>query len=159
MTRRKAAALANAASTSSAIIISTETNDASATNQITSSLSELPRTLGGNVELELGDENVDDDTLAAMLDQYNNSLPPPTVGSYIAQQTPPVIYDEPTEEAQNDGNFYSSMHDFNPFMTDEELASELNMWEVGAVDTDALMAQFDQQQEFNFDAELRRMSG
>lgn len=164
MTRRKAAALGNAKSTTSATSASAKTKDTFTTNEI-ATLPELTRTLGGNVELELGDENVDDNVLAAMLEQYNNSLPPQTnspAAAMIIQAKPPVIYDELTEEAQNDSNFYSSMHDFDPFMTDDEFNAELNQWEFDPVTKENMLAfttQYDQQQESTyFDAELRRTS-
>lgn len=141
MTRRKPAALGGAKSTTIAASIFTETKTTSATTETSPSVPEnesipfvpeVTRTLGGNVELELGDENVDDDAFAAMLEQYNNSVTHTTnpvamaitpVSMGIIESRPPVIYNEPTEEAQNDSNFYSSMHDFNPFMTDDELST------------------------------------
>ncbi|KAK4693975.1 hypothetical protein P7C71_g3526, partial [Lecanoromycetidae sp. Uapishka_2] len=162
MTRRKAAALASAKSMTPLSPTFAETKTASTSSEAAPSAPELTRTLGGNVELELGDEDMDDNALAAMLEQYNNSVPqinnPIVTG--IIESTPPVIYDEPTEEAQNDSNYYSSMHNFNPFMTDEELSNELNMFDMDSVtkdDIDAFTFQFDQQQESNFDAELQRM--
>lgn len=132
MNRRKAAALASAKSTSAADSISAEKDTGSTNTDLAPIIQQPTRNIGGNVQLELGDETLDDNEFAAMLEQYNNSVTQatPAAANDIIESLPPVIYDEPREEAQNDSNFYSSMHNFDPFMTDDELSNELNLWDM-----------------------------
>lgn len=131
MTRRKAAALAEseqAMSSSSANTTSASSQSPSIAKLNTAMVPDLPKTQGGNVVVELGDETMDDEAFAAMLEKYNQSIPPAnTPAAFFARinGNPPVFYDEPTEATQNDTNFYSSVFDYNPFAGNEELAEEM----------------------------------
>lgn len=171
MTRRKAAALAEseqAKSSSSANTTSASGETLSNTEQSTATIPDLPKTLGGNVVLELGDETMDDETFAAMLEKYNQSIPPANTPNAIAARNdgkPAVLYDEPSEAAQSDANFYSSVFDYNPFAGNEELQEEMEGMTTGKEGFQAMMAAlspsaqqttFDEQNESFFDAELAR---
>ena len=171
MTRRKVAALTNgihsqsSSSAKSAIMVA-KTPYA---GDETSATPDLPKTLAGNVTLGLGDEHLEDDDLSAMLEQHNQTLPQVNnpFGAILTNLQPPVLYDEPTEEAQNDRNFYSSLYDFDSFMSDKELAAELDAMTEDEEVVDAMgtvlspsaqKTRFDKQNESFFDAELVRMS-
>ena len=77
------------------------------------------RTAGGNAIVDLGDENLKQDQFAAMLMEYNNTIPTaPTPQAAVSRRNAtPVLYNEPSDYAQNDANFYSAMVDFDPFMS------------------------------------------
>ena len=120
--------------------------------------------------IELSDKDLSDTDFSVMLQRYNDSIPQANnlVGAMLAHKIPSVIYDERTEEAQNDANFHSSQHDFNSWMTNEELAAQMDalmegiegfeeMWAV--LSPNAQKTKFDKQHESYFDAELKRMSG
>ncbi len=76
---------------------------------------EISRTATGNAVFELGDEDLDDDQLAAILEEYNQTVPPALTPQAIAvrQNATPVLYNEPTEDAQDDTNFYSALVDYD----------------------------------------------
>ena len=97
-------------------------------NGISASVPDFSTTLGGNAFFELGDAELSDADFAAMLQNYNNSLPTPTttrMENQTRRQQPPVLYNERTEEAQNDVNFYSPMFDFETIS--EFLTAEVDM--------------------------------
>ena len=77
------------------------------------------KTIGGNAVFDLGDEDIDEDHFAAMLMEYNSSIPVAAIQTAAVSQrnATPVLYNEHTEDAQNDGNFYSAMVDFDPFIS------------------------------------------
>ncbi len=166
MTQRKKAALAETShskpspTTKPAVVV---IDDPSAANEITAPVFKLPETPGGNAMLEIGDEDLDEETLTAMLEQYNNSRPQfnNQVAAIITQSSPPVMYGEPTEEAQEQKNFYTNLHDFNPFESNGNLSADLDAVFEGEEGLTALrlqhQAKFDEQQESLFDAELNRM--
>lgn len=171
MTRRKAAALAEseqAESSSSANMASALGETQSSAEQSTAMIPDLPKTLGGNVVLELGDETMDDEDFAAVLEKYNQSISPANTLTTVAvgnNGKPAVFYDEPSEPAQSDANFYSSVFDYNPFAGNEELAEEMQGMTTGEEGFQAMMAAlspnaqqttFDEQNESFFDAELAR---
>lgn len=171
MTRRKAAALAEseqAESSSSANMASALGETQSSAEQSTAMIPDLPKTLGGNVVLELGDDTMDDETFAAVLEKYNQSISPANTLTNVAvgnNGKPAVFYDEPSEPAQSDANFYSSVFDYNPFAGNEELAEEMQGMTTGEEGFQAMMAAlspnaqqttFDEQNESFFDAELAR---
>lgn len=91
----------------------TISNDASGDNLA------FEKTIGGNTVFDLGDENMEDDHFAAMLMQYNESVPaaPNHVAAVALQNVTPVLYHERPEDAQNDANFYSSMIEFDAFIS------------------------------------------
>ncbi len=161
MTRRKAAALAESEqvkSSSSANTTSASVESSSSANQSDTAIPDLAKTLGGNVVLELGDETMDDEAFAAMLEKYNESIPAANIPTtHIARQieTTAVLYDEPSEATQNDTNFYSSVFDYNPFGGNEELTEEMQEM-IAALSPQAQQAAFDQQNGSLFDAELAR---
>ena len=170
MTRRKAAALAESEqikSSSSAHATSAGGTPFSA-EQSTTMIPNLPKTLGGKVVLELGDEAMDDEAFAAMLEKYNQSIPPASTPTTVASRNngnPVVLYDEPTEAAQTDANFYSSVFDYNPFAGNTELAEGMQgmmaseegfQAMMAALSPSAQQAAFDKQNESFFDAELAR---
>ncbi len=166
MTRRKKAALAEASrpkpssSTTPAIVTFDEPT---VVNEITAPVPELPKTPGGNAMLEIGDEDLDEGTLTAMLEEYNNSRPQSNnqIAALVAEFSPPVIYGEPTEEAQMQKNFYSNLHDFDPFESNDNLSADMNDTSEGDESYEAFRLQqqatFDEQHEPLFDAELNRM--
>lgn len=134
----------------------------------TTQISEVPKTASGNAMLDLGSADVHPKTLEAMLIKYNNSFPPATnqvTTTLLAQSTTPVIYDELTEEAQNDSNFYHSQHDFSPFMTSEEAGAEMDSFledvdrsdvVAASMSSNAQVTAFDQHNESIFNAEVTR---
>ena len=171
MTRRKAAALAEseqAKSSSSANTISASDDTPSSTEHSTAMIPDLPKTLGGNAVLELGDETMDDEAFAAMLEKYNHSIPPANTPNAVAARNngkPAVFYDEPAEATQTDANFYSSVFDYNPFAGNEDIAEEMQGVPTGEAGFQAMMARlspnaqqttFDEQNGYFFDAELGR---
>ena len=115
MTRRKQAALVSTVrSNSKSAVTSTSTS--------TTPNPEIPKTASGNAMLDFGTKDLDLETLEAMLIDYNSSFDASAypVAAILAEGTTSVIYDEPTEEAQNDSNFYHIQHDFPHFTTAEE---------------------------------------
>ena len=169
MTRRKAAALAEseqAKSSSSGNAVSTE-GTPSIAEQSTTKIPDLPKTLGGKAVLELGDETMDDEAFAAILEKYNQSIPPANTPTAVAARDngkPVVIYDEPSEAAQNDSNFYSSVLNYNPFAGNAELTEMQDMMTsperfqaiAAALTPSAQQTAFDEQNESLFNAELIR---
>ena len=170
MTRRKAAALAESeqAQSSSSASATSAGGTLSSAKHSTTMAPDLPKTLGGKVVLELGDENMDDETFAAMLEKYNESIPPANTPATVAARNngkPVVLYDEPSEAAQTDANFYSSVFDYNPFAGNEELAEGMEgvmtseegfQAMAAALSPSAQQTAFDKQSESFFDAELAR---
>lgn len=171
MTRRKAAALAEseqAESSFSANTTSASGETPSSADQSTAMIPNLSKTRSGNVVLELGDDTLDDAAFAAMLEKYNQSIPTANTPNAVAarnDEKPAVFYDEPSEAAQSDANFYSSVFDYNPFAGNEELAEEMQGVMTGEEGFQAMMAAlspnaqqttFDEQNESFFDAELAR---
>lgn len=166
MTRRKAAALAESAqsmSSSSTNTTSALDESPSSVEQSTSTIPDLHKTLGGNAVLELGDETMDDEAFAAMLEKYNQSIPAANNPTAVAIGNPVIFYDEPSEAAQNDANFYSSILDYNPFAGDED--EEMQGVMTGqeglqamrdALSPNNLQATWDEQNEAFFNAELKR---
>ena len=169
MTQRKKAALAegsHAKPSSSSLDHGMETADSTLEGfQFKAPLPTLPRTVGGNAMIELGGEDLDDETLAAMLEQYNAARPQVNnrIGNIATQASPPVIYGEPAEEAQEQRNFYANV---DPFMTNEFLAAEMEAVieskpeypdPFAYLDPAALEAKFDEQEEYLFNAEVNRM--
>lgn len=170
MTRRKAAALAESEHVKSSSSANVTPADGTLPNaeQSTTMIPDLPKTRGGNLVLELGDEAMDDETFAAMLEKYNRSIPPANTPTTIAARNngkPVVIYDEQSERAQTDANFYSSVLDYNPFSGNAELEEEMQgmmssqegfQAMAAALTPSAQQMAFDEQNESLFNAELER---
>ena len=171
MTRRKAAAQAEseqANSSSSADTTSVLGETSSSVEKHDAIVHDLPKTQGGKAVLELGDETLNDEDFAAMLEKYNKSIPPATTQVAIAARNPRIsrgIYDEPSEVAQSDYNFYSSVLDYNPFAGGEELDETMQGMPTGEEGFEAMMASleyntggttFDEQNESVINAELDR---
>lgn len=158
MTQRKKAALAEVSHPEPKplfILTPSASDGPPATNDLTASVPKLPRTVGGNAMIELGGEDLDEQTLTAMLKQYNNALPQVNnqIGNIITQSSPPVIYSEPSEQAQEQKNFYSNFH---PFSTNESLAAEMEaLSQAHAPENYIIEPEFDE--EYLFNAELNRM--
>jgi hypothetical protein len=70
-------------------------------------------TPAGYPTFDLGDDNFDDDTFAAMLENFNATLDNNT-GSFPSA----VIYSDPTEEAQNDFNLFNTFLHFDELLED-----------------------------------------
>ena len=119
VTRRKNSAMANAAHSQSA------SSDHSAAHsvevpsrEVELPIPEVPKNSAGNAMLELGDQDLDEKVFEKMVVEYNKSLStqPNRVHQVIAEtSTTPVIYNETSEDAQNDGNFYLAQQWLNPF--------------------------------------------
>ena len=131
-------------------------------------LPELEMTDTGNPVVYLGDENLPDEKLLFMLEDYNNtSLPfPPTQAMVDASQYSPVLFTERSEEATNDAMFYESMINFEELAeTTSNLESQFEAQFNGIFDdTDEfglanLTSQFDQDYAFLDTAELLRTNG
>ena len=127
MTQRKKAALARVAQEepkSSNQITPTESEASTAAKEPLAPVPKLPKRVGGNAMVELGAEDLDDETIAAMLEQYNSAVPNINnpLHRLIVESSPPVIYGEPSEEAQEQKNFYSNFH---PFSTNQSLAMDM----------------------------------
>lgn len=65
-------------------------------------------TAAGTPFFDLGDDNYDDDTFAAMLANFNANL-----GNNPSNLPGPVLYSEPTEEAQDDYNLFNTFLHFD----------------------------------------------
>ena len=173
MTQRKKAALAEANQSQPSSSINTNTEVIDLTVSSKEGAPTFPKTVGGNPMIELGGEDLDEVTLAAMLEQHNNSLTPinnnaiPPINNQLAhlrtQMSPPVIYAEASEEAQGQKNFYAN---FNAFNSNEYLAAEMEAMMqdrdefyagVPNYDAEEIQAKFDKEQEYLFNAELNRM--
>lgn len=131
-------------------------------------LPELEMTDTGNPVVYLGDENLPDQKLLFMLEDYNNtSLPsPPTQAMVAASRYSPVLFTERSEEATNDAMFYESMINFEELAeTTSALESQFEAQFNGIFDdTDKygmanLTSLFDQDYEFLDTAELIRTNG
>lgn len=72
-------------------------------------LPELATTDAGNPMFTLGDFDISDEQLFAMLEVYNQSMPSDTP----ADAWPAVIYAERSEEAQDQYNFFNSVIDYD----------------------------------------------
>ena len=119
MSRRKAAASANLipSQPTSTVKPFASSTSVSSNPDVTLTIPKLPKNLAGNAMLELGDQDLDDDSFKAMLNEYNKSLLSSNnhVHNVLAHTTTtPVIYDEPAEDAQNDANFCLAQQDLNP---------------------------------------------
>ena len=168
MTQRKKAALAEAIQSrpSSSINPNTEVIDLTlASKEVTAVAPTFPKTMGGNPMIELGGEDLDEQTLAAMLEQHNNALPPINnqFTGFLRQTSPAVVYAEASEEAQGQKNFYAN---FNSFDSDEYVAAEMEAMMqdrdefcagVPNYDAEEIQAKFDEEQQYLFNAELNRM--
>ncbi|KAL9116680.1 MAG: hypothetical protein Q9187_006793 [Circinaria calcarea] len=135
-------------------------------------LPELEKTDAGNPVVYLGDENLPDEKLLFMLEDYNNtSLPsPPTQAMVQASQYSPVLFTGRSEEAANDAAFYESMIDFDELaQTTSNLESQFEAefaagWN-GTLDGpddfgfSNLTSQFDEQFAYVDTAELIRNNG
>ena len=134
-------------------------------------LPELEKTDAGNPVVYLGDENLPDEKLLFMLEDYNTSLPsPPTQAMVQASQWSPVLFTERSEEAANDAAFYESMIDFDQLaQTTSNLGSQFEAefaagWDSTLDGPDDfgfsnLTSQFDAQNAFLDTAELIRNNG
>ena len=119
VTRRKNPASANAVHSESASSDKPAANSVEVpSSEVVLPVPEVPKNSAGNAMLELGDEDLDDETFEKMVDEYNKSVStqPSHVNTVIAEATTtPVIYSESSEDAQNDSNFYLAQQWYNPF--------------------------------------------
>ena len=135
MSRRKAMALVGQPVTSSSPdpVIHTQQLASVSNAQPVSmpSLHDLPEiemTQHGNAFLSLGADELDAMTLDQMIEYYNQSVPQTVtaVGLPLPAAGGPVIYDEPSQAAQNDLNFYTEIGGFknsDDKLNEEQLAS------------------------------------
>ncbi|KAL6713548.1 hypothetical protein ACLMJK_009013 [Lecanora helva] len=168
MTQRKKAALAEASASqpNSSLNQTSELIDLTLTEDTgTASVFQFPETVGGNAMVELGDAELDEETLKAMLEQYNESRPPiqTQANRMMIEASPPVIYAELAEEAQGQKNFYAN---FNSFNGNESIAADMEAMmkekeeeysNYADVDPKVIAARFDEEQEYLFNAEVNRM--
>jgi len=165
MTQRKKAALAEASHSKPDPNLESATEaygNAFVADEFAIPVPKLPQTLGGNAMLELGDQDLDDQTLSAMLEEYNSGRPTiqNQAANIITHCSPPVIYGEPSEEAQEQKSFYSNFH---PYSSNKSLSAEMEAVMAYKQDCPAglgpstFQANFDEQQEYLFNAELNRM--
>ena len=119
VTRRKNPASANAVHSESASSDKPAANSVEIPSmEVVLPVPEVPKNSAGNAILELGDQDLDDEVLQKMLDEYNQSFStqPSHVNNVIAEaMTTPVIYGELGEEAQDDANFHLALQQDNPF--------------------------------------------
>ena len=139
-------------------------------NEVPTELPKLVTNSSGNIVLNLGDEDLGDKELAAMIEAYNKDIPGPRSAQEqrLQASTPPVLYAERSEAAQNDFNFYSSMIDWDAIDKQHEAAiarvqADLDTnAELYWTDTDVSLAErtrmYDAKHEYLYDAELARMS-
>ena len=113
MTRRKAKAL----SMNSDGNLDASTNVASnlesnlETENYSVTLPDFETTYGGNITFDMGDEDLEDETFEAMLEKFNATVTSNTNLTQAPAST--ILYSEPTEQGQNDFNFYNSMENFD----------------------------------------------
>lgn len=130
-------------------VIGTSDNTASANaDDGVTTMIRLPRTAEGNIVLELGDSSIGDDELRRLLEQHNsqvavfNAQAVANVPAAVATQpvnpainnnpiarfvanTPPVLYQEPTAESQDDDNFFAAFVDYEAYLEDIDVAEEI----------------------------------
>ena len=151
MTQRKKAALERASSEKSASM---------ALDDFMMPLPDFPMTLGGNPMMELGDENLPGDMLTGMLINHNNTRPQLNnqLATIVANAQPASIFDEPTQEAQYQKNFYNSISPIRSPYAMGDLFNEVNIAQEPMVqwNPDIEKARFDEHQGFN--TEMERMS-
>ena len=133
-------------------------------------LPKFETTQAGNIMVNIGDEDLEDQELAAMLDAYNKDIPAPSTARtrFLQSTTTPVLYAERSEAAQNDVNFYSSMIDWDTIdrENDEAIAriqAELDnnpelFWTDMNVGINQRTSLFDSANKASYEAELARMS-
>ena len=76
-------------------------------------LPELETTYNGNIILNLGDQGLDSDILEAMLESTNGSAAPAALiqGHRFPDLGTAALFNEPTQEAQDEYNFYAAIND------------------------------------------------
>ena len=139
-----------------------------ATDNAPTHLPEFEKTPGGNLVVNIGDQDMDDEAFKAMLEEYNKSLPPLSRQALArAGSGCPVIYNELSEEAQNDFNFYNSMVNWESVERENAQAEADFQAQFDAlIDDDFLSGaglnqatnEYDAQQAVVADAELSRMN-
>lgn len=74
---------------------------------------EFDTTLAGNIVFDMGNENLEEETMKAMLENFNATVDSNT--DLALGMGSAALFTDPTEQAQNDSNFYSNVVDFpNP---------------------------------------------
>ena len=151
MTQRKKPALERASS---------EKNASNALDDFMMPLPDFPTTLGGNPMMELGDENLPGDMLTGMLINHNNTRPQLNnqLNTMVASAQPASIYDEPSQEAQYQKNFYNNILPFRSPHAMGDLFNEVDNTQDPIIqwNPDIEKARFDSHQGFN--TEMERMS-
>lgn len=115
MTRRKAEALSKNADgnldASTNVASNLESNLEPENYSVT--LPDFETTIGGNIVFDMGDEDLEDETFEAMLEKFNATVTSNTNLTQAPAST--ILFSEPTEQGQNDFNFYNSMVNFDSF--------------------------------------------
>lgn len=102
-----------------------------ATNATSSSaLPEMELTSDGNLAFSLGEESITNEELYEFLGTYNAGMPDATTNTNqtMVPGGTPVLYDELSQDAQDDYNFYSGLISFDQeedLMNEEFMANEL----------------------------------
>ncbi len=132
-----------------------------------SALPEMELTSDGNLSFSLGEESITNKDLYEFLGTYNAGMPDAMTNTSQAMVPggTPVLYDELSQDAQDDFNFYSGLMSFNEeedFLNEEFMADELmqslggpeNTW--NAVTAASAVAAFDAVNAATQDTELFR---
>ena len=151
MTRRKIQALTTVSASSSVVPSSTASAlvEPEAEKKISPTLPEFPKTENGNVVLNIGDEDLEDETFAQMLQNYNATVLPMAhqIGQFEGNDFSAVLSSGVSQEALYDSNYYLSMVDFNKdCKSTDELAAEMDEILKGATTTEEMLTATGQDQ-------------
>lgn len=137
MTRRKIAAL------TTATLPSTEPTSMTSAPVEPAPLPKLAQTEAGNVILDIGNQDLEDETFEQILNEYNQNVQPmwAQVGQNVnANGYSAILSTGVTEEASVEANYYSGMLDVHDqFKSTDELAAEMNVL-ASAITADELLA-------------------
>lgn len=92
------------------------------TDELAFGVPDFERTVSGNAIVHIGDADLSDTMLYAMLENYNEHQPAminPTLQSYCDQQ-PPIIYREDDEDSALDKDLFSFVADWDPSIVPDE---------------------------------------
>lgn len=128
MTRRKAAVLAGMTDTlfasSSSVQISSSSAFAPPSDELLVDDPAFERTQSGNAIVEIGDADISDAMLTAMLHDFNKDQPaivfPNPDGQIVADRVPSITYMEDDEVSASDKNFYLNLVDYDKLFNESQ---------------------------------------
>lgn len=130
MTRGKAAVLAKMTDTLVASSSSVQISSSSASASVQSGPSDellfgvpaFERTQSGNAIVDIGDADISDAMLSAMLQDFNEDQPAIVIpnGQIFADRVPSITYMEDDEDSASDKNFYLNLVDYDKLFNESQ---------------------------------------